>query len=344
MDMEAVFLRAIHESPADEANWLVLADWLEEHDDPVRAELLRLHALLRRAPEGGERLAGEQRLQELLRAGVQPCVPVLLNSIGMRLVLVPPGVFLMGAAPGEHPRHAGERPRHKVAITRPFYLGMYQVTQAEYEKVMGTNPSAFSRAGPAGRAGLETWTFPADNISYEDALAFCAALSALPAERRAGRVYRLPSEAEWEYACRAGVWSTPYHFGKELLPEWANFGGSLLRRDDPYPGRPTAVGSYPPNAWGLYDMHGNVWEWCADWYDKGYYRRSPAEDPAGPAQGQRRVLRGGGWSTSAEVCRAALRGHNLADARFDYNGFRVALSAGGAVNLDSLVRQEDNSE
>jgi formylglycine-generating enzyme required for sulfatase activity len=193
---------------------------------------------------------------------------------------------------------------------------------------MGANPSWFSPTGD-GRGSVavrDTRPFPVENVSYLDALDFCRRLSRLPAERRAGRAYRLPTEAEWEYACRAGVWSTPYHFGPDLDPARANFKSF---------GRPVPVGSYDPNAWGLFDMHGNVWEWCADWFDAAWYRHSQAEDPPGPATGQRRVLRGGGWTGSVDFCRSALRGHNLVDARHNYNGFRVALSVPGGSRISS---------
>jgi formylglycine-generating enzyme required for sulfatase activity len=181
----------------------------------------------------------------------------------------------MGAPAGEPGRNHSEGPVHEVEITRPFYLGAHEVTQAQYQKVMGTNPSHFAPAG-AGQdqvRGQNTADFPAENMTWEEAADFCRRLSALPEERRAGRVYRLPTEAEWEYACRAGS-TTAYHVGATLGPAAANFG----RRP-----QPEKVGSFKPNAWGLFDMHGNVWEYCADHYQAGYYANSPRRDPRGPA-------------------------------------------------------------
>jgi formylglycine-generating enzyme required for sulfatase activity len=290
--------------------------------------------LLRSPEDGPQRRQQEARAQELLAAGVRPCVPELVNSIGMRLALIPPGSFLMGSPAGERIYNPEETPRHPVEITRAFYLGVFPVTQAQYARVMGVNPSRFTRHGGGAGAvvGLDTRTFPVESVSYDDAAAFCRRLSDWPPERRAGRSYRLPSEAEWEYACRAGVWSTPFHFGRTLLRGHANYHGSLRRGDRQCScqTRPTPVGSYRPNAWGLYDLHGNVWEWCSDWYGGGFYHTSPAEDPTGPACGHRRVLRGGGWGTPADLCRCAVRGHNARDARCDCNGFRVTLTAEAA--------------
>src|SRR5262249_37514254 len=147
---------------------------------------------------------------------------------------------------------------------------------------------------------------------YADALAFCKKLSALAAEKKARRVYRLPSEAEWEYACRAGT-KTPFHYGDSLSSKQANFDGSKpygAAVRGPYLERTCAVGTFAPNAWGLYDMHGNVWEWCHDWYAEGYYKKSPPRDPQGPSRGTLRVIRGGSWYYFARSCRAAIRFKN----------------------------------
>jgi uncharacterized protein (TIGR02996 family) len=321
MNLEEALLQAIHDSPGDDTPRLVLADWLEEHDQHQRAELLRLQVVLRTISRGPERLAREKRVQELLAGGVRPCVPEVVNSLGMRLALIPPGSFLMGAAERRPGDSQDEQPQHEVEISRAFYLGVTEVTQEQYEKVMVSNPSYFA-AGAAREgnnrlgADVDTRSFPVDSVSHEDATELCRRLSALPAEKRAGRRYRLPSEAEWEYACRAGIFSTDYHFGAKLESSQANFSGA---------GRSVAVASFGPNAWGLFDMHGNVWEWCADWYHKDYYKTSPRRDPTGPTSGARRVIRGGGWTGSVHLCRASLRGHNSADARHSYNGCRVVL-------------------
>jgi formylglycine-generating enzyme required for sulfatase activity/outer membrane protein assembly factor BamB len=256
--------------------------------------------------------------------------PAVTNSLGMRLVLVRPGTFLMGSPDSDPDAGADERPRHRVRITRPYYLGAYEVTQEEYRRVMGTNPSFFSPTGP-GRdrvAGLDTSRFPAEQVRWVDAVEFCRRLSRLPAERQARRVYRLPTEAEWEYACRAGT-DTPFAFGTSLSSRQANFNGNYPQGGaprGPFLARTTRVGSYAPNAWGFYDMHGNVWEWCADWYGRAYYRDSPADDPAGPPSGAVRVIRGGEWYGDGRDCRSAFRYADLPAGVFYVLGFRVAMT------------------
>ena len=243
-------------------------------------------------------------------------VPVeTINSIGMVLRLVPPGDFLMGSEPSEPGHWPSEGPRHWVRITQPFYMGVYEVTQAQFQQVMGFNPSHFADSGE----------LPVEQVSWNDAVAFCRRLSEMPAERSTGWIYRLPTEAEWEYACRAGT-GTPFHFGSELNGTQANCNGEYPYGTDqrgPSLGRPTPVGSYAPNAFGLFDMHGNVWEWVADWYDDRYYGRSPVDDPPGPQSGTYRVRRGGGWLSLAVRCRSANRDRDEPDVRHYDVGFRV---------------------
>jgi formylglycine-generating enzyme required for sulfatase activity len=241
----------------------------------------------------------------------------LTNSIGMRLVLIPAGKFPMGS-PKDDPDELKwkDAPQHEVEITRAFYMGACTVTQKQYKQVMGTNPSFFSRRGDGkeGVKGLDTDEFPVEQVSWENACEFCQALSKRPAEKGAGRVYRLPTEAEWEYACRAGT-TTPFHSGKSLTSRQANIGYKIAR--------PCKVGSYKPNAWGLYDMPGNVWQFCADFYERGYYKKSPRTDPQGPADEIHRVIRGGSWRYGARICGSAFRARALpADAGKDI-GFRV---------------------
>jgi formylglycine-generating enzyme required for sulfatase activity len=247
----------------------------------------------------------------------------VVNSVGMKFVLIPAGKFRMGSPAGEAGRRDNEGPDREVMITRPFYLAAHPVTQAEYMQVMGKNPARFNRAGGGGP------DHPVEMVSWDDAVACARALSALPAEKEAKREYRLPTEAEWECACRAGT-TTPFHFGPALDGNLANFDGNY-----PYgggvrtapAGRTTPVGSYPSNHFGLLDMHGNVWEWCANWYDAGYYATGPRKDPPGPEAGPFRVLRGGSWRNQAATCRAAYRNALPPHQRQPFVGFRLVLIA-----------------
>jgi formylglycine-generating enzyme required for sulfatase activity len=192
---------------------------------------------------------------------------------------------------------------------------VYEVTQAQYEKVMGKNPSYFQGAV----VGNENADLPVEMVSWDDAVEFCKKLSELPDEKKAGRVYRLPTEAEWEYACRAGS-KTAYSFDDEegLLPEYGWFNRNSSRRTH-------TVGLLEPNAWGLYDMHGNVWEWCSDRH--GEYPKGAVSDPTGPKEGSYRVYRGGSWDDEAALCRSAYRRRNDPSDRIINLGFRVALSS-----------------
>jgi formylglycine-generating enzyme required for sulfatase activity len=258
--------------------------------------------------------------------GNQP--KVLTNSIDMKLVLIPKGKFMMGSPPDEEGSGDDER-RHEVTISRDYHLGMHEVTQAQYTKIMGKNPSHFQGDAVAERhpetnrvvKDVDSANHPVEQVSWEDAVEFCQRLSALPEEKKAGRVYRLPSEAEWEYACRAGT-KTAYSFGSDEK-SLVNFGWCGPNST----GMTHAVGLKKANAWGLYDMHGNVWEWCADWY--GEYPKGPATDPRGPEAGSDRVNRGGGWCFGAVYCRSARRYRLVPSARLSVLGFRVALSSSG---------------
>lgn len=180
---------------------------------------------------------------------------MIVNSIGMKLALVPAGEFMMGSPKGEVGRHSDEGPVHRVRITRSFFIGAYEVTQAEYEQVIGVNPSFFKTM-----PGEDTRRFPVEQVSWNDAQEFCRRLSDLPGEKATGRAYRLPTEAEWEYACRAGT-TTPFHCGTNLNGDQTH---CRVPWDPatrgPYLERTISVGRYPPNTFGLYDMHGNVFE------------------------------------------------------------------------------------
>ncbi len=231
----------------------------------------------------------------------------LTSSVGMRFVLIPAGTFLMGS-PADEAMRGKDEEQTTVTIEQPFYLGVFPVTQKEYEAVMKGNPSHFNRKSGGGP------DHPVEQVSWDDAVAFCRKLSALAEEKKAGRAYRLPSEAEWEYACRAGT-TTPFAFGPALASTQANFDGTHPyggAAAGPFREAPAKVGSFKPNGWGLFDMHGGVWEWCSDWY----------------VPGLQRVLRGGSWNSSGHACRSAKRNKHKPTFKGDNIGFRVALEVG----------------
>ncbi len=230
------------------------------------------------------------------------------NSIGMKFVLIPAGSFMMGSPPEESGRKNDEK-QHEVTISKPYYLQTIEVAQWQWEKVMGDNPSSFSKSGDDR---------PVESVSWDDVQKFIKKLNEMEGNDKFK--YRLPTEAEWEYACRANT-RTLFYFGnteEELkLLGWyhENSGGQT------HP-----VGEKEPNEFGLYDMHGNVWEWCQDWYDKHYYRMSSEENPLGPQTGADRVIRGGSWFLVAQYCRAANRFYFSPVNRFYDLGFRLARS------------------
>jgi len=246
------------------------------------------------------------------------------NSIGMKFRLIPAGEFLMGAVPGDDEADEDEKPQHRVEITKPFYFGVYEVTQEQYERVMGDNPSNFK--------GLN---HPVEQVSWDEAVSFCEKLS-----RMDGETYRLPSEAEWEYAARGGVDGKKYVWGDQSMPivnglKQANVADVSAKRkysdltifagyDDGFT-ETSPVGSFAPNGYGLYDMAGNVWEWCSDWYNIGYYgTRASLRDPKGPEQGEVRVLRGGSWFPVPGGLRSSYRSSLTPDYRSpDICGFRI---------------------
>jgi len=248
----------------------------------------------------------------------KPAADDFTNSIGMKFKLIPAGEFEMGVPREEKGFNSWEQ-QHRVRITRPFYLGMYEVTQAQYAKVMGDNPVKHSSSyiGP---------TNPVINVTWPDAVEFCKKLSA-----KEGRTYRLPTEAEWEYACRAGT-TTPFSCGATLSSKTdANFDGTITyngSKKGPDLRKPAPVGSYRPNPWGLYDMHGNVKEWCSDWFRGSYYNESPVDDPRGPKIGVYRIARGGDWTSNPQYCRSGYRSSHPTARKMSTLGFRVvAVSA-----------------
>jgi formylglycine-generating enzyme required for sulfatase activity len=279
----------------------------------------------------------------------------ITNSIGMKLVLIPKGTFTMGSPPNERGSEEDER-QHEVTISKDYYLGAFEVTQAQYSAVMGVNPSHFQdqkvaeRHPETGRIvkDVDASNHPVDQVSWNDAIAFCKRLSALQKEKSAGRKYRLPTEAEWEYACRARS-NGAYCFGNDPLELiWLSVQNWKTGRDDKAIAyhayvqdnrkMSNAVGGKLPNDFGLYDIHGNVTEWCMDWY--GEYPKSHVIDPTGPSSGKWRVQRGGSWSgvpgfgdrcarrSSSEPWKRS-KDHtdkkNAPDSAYSDYGFRVVL-------------------
>ncbi len=244
------------------------------------------------------------------------------------MVFIPPGTFRMGTATNEIGYRVEEGPLTAVIISQGFWMGKYEVTQGEYLAAMGKNPSHFNGTQtnfPAGEYGFDP-TRPVEWVSWFDAVSYCATRT--QRERAAGRIapnatYRLPTEAEWEYACRAWT-STQFSFGNDFA-ELTNYGWY----QDNSAGRTHPVGQKLPNPWGLYDMHGNIWEWCQDWWT---YRLPGGTviDPQGPYAGTERVLRGGYWCGTDWCCRSALRNSGCfsPDTVGNFIGFRVVLTPG----------------
>jgi formylglycine-generating enzyme required for sulfatase activity len=242
----------------------------------------------------------------------------IASGVKMKFVLVPPGKFRMGSPEEEQDRRPDEV-LHEVAIARPFYLGKYEVTQAQYEALVGQDQNQSRFKGP---------DLPVEKVTWDEASAYADTLTKKCGD---GLLYRLPTEAEWEYSCRGGRSSSqPFGVGdgRALSSREANFDGNYPyggAEVGPYLESTCRVGSYPANALSVSDMHGNVWEWCADW--KGEYAPGQATDPSGPGSGSFRVVRGGGWSFSvAWVCRAAFRHGYEPGRRLDDLGVRLARS------------------
>lgn len=325
---------------------------------PLRAQPLtkRSGALVRRGLEEAEGLKGLDKMQPssersglresdpwaVLRAGLDRLRGDVTNSLGMKLVRIPAGKFMMGSDAAED-----EKPIHEVTINKSFYMGRHPVTQSQWQEIMGNNPSEF--------IGDD---YPVHCVSWDDAQEFIRKLNLLDVEEtplydegtgearpRTRLKYRLPSEAEWEYACRAGS-ATEYAGSLDFVAWYANnsgetyfdaeeiWGTGIFRIDErggwhfPYherlvenTNRVHAVGTKAAKAFGLYDMHGNVWEWCQDFYDKSYYRNSASTDPKGPNKGEFRVKRGGSWFDRASELRVARRGAAIPS----YGGYDVGL-------------------
>ena len=236
-------------------------------------------------------------------------LPSITNSFGMTLNKIPAGTFMMGSPEGQEGRKDNET-QHPVTISKAFYMQTTEVTQGQWKEVMGTEPwkvQSFVKEGP---------DYAATYVSWDDAVAYCKKLS-----DKEGKTYRLPTEAEWEYACRAGT-ETAWSFGddEKVLGDYAWYKENAWDFDEKYAHQ---VGLKIPNAFGLYDMHGNVYEWCHDYYEEVYYKQSPEQDPQGPASGSFRVLRGGSWGVSSRFTRSAYRNRLDADYRDNRYGFRL---------------------
>ncbi|MTJ54160.1 formylglycine-generating enzyme family protein [Anabaena sp. UHCC 0253] len=257
------------------------------------------------------------------------------NNITLEMVLIPGGSFIMDSPENEKESSNRERPQHEVTI-KPFAMGKYPITQAQWQAVaqlpqvnqeLKLDPSRFKGDGSTSLTNQR----PVESVSWHDAVEFCARLS-----NYTQRPYRLPSEAEWEYACRAGT-KTPFHFGETITTDLANYNGTDNEEykwsgsygDGPkgiYRKETTNVGSFPANAFGLYDMHGNVWEWCQDgWHNS--YEDAPNGSAWSSQSDDKRMLRGGSWSNNPEHCRSGFRYNNLAGFDNHYDGFRVVCGA-----------------
>jgi formylglycine-generating enzyme len=323
-DLDAL-LAGIVADPANALRWLVMADWLEDHGQPERAELVRVHReLLRTCTATRETKARKQlhaRMMELMRSGVQPCVPqktlALPGGVKLKMSFIPPGTFLMGSPRSEKGRNGRHELRHLVTLTKSHWLGQTPVTQAQWRAVMGTEPSHFK--------GDE---LPVETVSWDDAQAFCSVV-----KERTGLDARLPTEAEWEYAARAGT-RTPFYWGVELNGTQANCDGRHpfgTAKQGPDLEATTAVGQYSPlspHPWRLSEVIGNVWEWCVDGYER--YPSRSVVDPVGPWTDDVRLLRGGNWMNMAVDCRAAHRAMASQDQKWNDIGFRLAATSSGS--------------
>jgi uncharacterized protein (TIGR02996 family) len=333
---EEELLAGIAAHPDEGDRWLVLADWLEDQSDP-RAELVRLRWQYHYQPDHAEFEARRQRLVTLQGSALAPVIPTITNSLGMSLALIPPGAFWMGS-PAEESDHRPDELLHQVTLTQPFFLGIHPVTVGDFRRfVTATDYKTEAERGD-GAKGYNSGSWvqtsgrnwrtprfaqrprnPVVCVSWNDAQKMIRWLN--KQEAKTGLVYSLPTEAQWEYACRAGT-QTAYFWGDEHTPvgEYAWYKDNAKLRTRP-------VAEKKPNAWGLYDMAGQVWEYCHDSYAE--YPEGPAVDPPGADASTpraRRVQRGGSWFVYASYCRAAHRAHDAQNSRDTHSGFRLAAS------------------
>jgi len=271
-------------------------------DDELKKKVQELEDELEQVKKGKDDAQGNDVAPSKKKAFTIP-------DLELEMLWCKPGIFTMGSPLSEADRSDDET-QHAVTLTKGFWLGKHEVTQAQWQSIMGSNPSKFKGAN-----------LPVEKVSWDDVASFCAKLT--ERERKAGRLpegyaYQLPTEAQWEYACRAGT-RTAYSFGAAITAKQANHDNDV--------GQTTAVGSYPANAWGFHDMHGNVYEWCRDWYDD--YPDGSVRNPMGPAAGSVRGFRGGSWLFRARDARSATRFRNVPVYRFDNLGFRLSFSVQG---------------
>jgi len=258
--------------------------------------------------------SGSSILSSISQERAADGMPKLIrNSLGITFAHIPAGSFDMGATEDEVGKKPHETPRHTVRLCRAIYISIFAVTQGQYEKLVGRNP-AFFHKGNGGGGDL-----PVESVSWYDAERFCTKLSKSNDEQLAERIYRLPTEAEWEYACRAGV-NTTFTFGEKLGEKDAHFKHSVAQT------KTHAVGRFPANAFGLHDVHGNVFEWVSDWHHDYYYFDTPGTDPTGPVGGDMKVIRGGSWVDASVDCRSAARKAQHPDRPTNTIGFRVVLA------------------
>ncbi|MBD2270162.1 SUMF1/EgtB/PvdO family nonheme iron enzyme [Anabaena sp. FACHB-1391] len=232
------------------------------------------------------------------------------NGVKLEMVEIPPGTFYMGSPENEKGRSDNESPQHQVNVPS-FFIGKYPLTQAQYQAIMGNNPACFTGNNR-----------PVECVTWDDAVAFCQKLS-----QKTGKNYKLPSEAQWEYACRAGT-TTPFYFGESITSDLVNYDGEYAYAAAPkgkYRGQTTDVGTFPPNAFGLYDMHGNVWEWCEDDWQENYIN-APVNGSALISRSDYKLLRGGSWYYDPDYCRSAFRGNSILGDLSSAVGFRVVCS------------------
>lgn len=322
--------------------WIVIIIWIRSWNHYNPNNQIKLPSWLERVGHRQAIREGSESVQAPQRKGEG----VVKNSLGMKLAYIPPGKFAMGSPGSEMDCLDNEKP-HQVRLTKGFYIGTHEITQFQFQRVLWRNPARFSADGvEAARVSeQDTSSFPVEMVTWYDAVEFCNALSkreGLPeyytlrnverenaaitsadVKNRGGVGYRLPTEAEWEYACRAGT-ITAFHFGDVLNGNEANVNGDGpygTSTKGPHLARPREVGGYAPNKFGLFDMHGNVWEWCNDWY--GDYG-GDAVDPRGAVSGESRVLRGGSFFEVASNVRSARRFSLPPGRRGGVVGFRVA--------------------